>query len=114
MEPAVIDPFLEIDPHGSECGERAAPVEARVDILGGDLADPVVHGASPCEAGGSAGRRFWSSNTSRFGHPPAGKLQPISLACIIPWPWGGRLHESQSGTAVGRGRQRSEEHTSEL
>src|SRR5262252_8193723 len=44
MEPAIVDALLEIDAHGAERRERAAPVETGVDVLGADLADPVIHG----------------------------------------------------------------------
>src|SRR6185295_3880047 len=47
VQAAVIDPLLEIDPHGAERGQCAAPVVARVDVLGGDLADGVVHRLTP-------------------------------------------------------------------
>src|SRR5262249_17018203 len=48
VQPAIVDAFLEIHPHGAERRQRAAPVVARVDILGADLADRLVHGGSPC------------------------------------------------------------------
>ena len=44
VQAAVVDPLLEIDPHGAERRQRAAPVVARVDVLGADLADGIVHG----------------------------------------------------------------------
>ena len=47
VQAAVIDALLEIDPHDAERRQRAAPVEARVDVLGADLlglARDVVHG----------------------------------------------------------------------
>jgi hypothetical protein len=47
VQAAVIDAFLEIDSHGAERRQRARPVVARVDVLGGDLADGIVHGRAP-------------------------------------------------------------------
>src|SRR3954469_7988674 len=44
VQPAVVDALLEIDTHGAESRQRTAPVVARVDVLGGDLANGVVHG----------------------------------------------------------------------
>ena len=44
VEAAVIDPFLEIDPHGAERRQRPAPVVAWIDVVGADLADRIVHG----------------------------------------------------------------------
>ncbi len=48
----VIDALLEIDPHGAEHRQMAAPIVARVDVLGGDLdriaPGNVVHGVLPC------------------------------------------------------------------
>src|SRR6266850_4509619 len=44
MEPAVVDALLEIDPHGAKRRKRTAPVETGVDVLGADLANPVIHG----------------------------------------------------------------------
>src|SRR5262249_11029363 len=49
-EPAVVDALLEVDSHGSERRQRAAPVEARVDVLGANLANGLVHGDLPCRA----------------------------------------------------------------
>ena len=37
VQPAVIDALLEIDPHDAERRQRAAPVVARVDVLGADF-----------------------------------------------------------------------------
>src|SRR6266496_1055522 len=48
VQPAVIDPFLEVDPHGAERRQRAGPVVTRVDIVGADLADRLVHGSLSC------------------------------------------------------------------
>src|SRR5205814_2316315 len=54
---------LEIDPHGAECGERARPVVARVDVLGADLkrfAGALVHGYLPgLLMAGPLGRLRW-------------------------------------------------------
>src|SRR5205814_632881 len=47
MEPPVVDPLFEVDPHGAERRQRAAPVVARVDVFCADLADGVVHGHAP-------------------------------------------------------------------
>src|SRR5262249_13549131 len=47
VQPAVVDALLEVDTHGAERRQRAAPVETGIDILGADLADPVIHDASP-------------------------------------------------------------------
>src|SRR6185369_4276055 len=44
VQPAVVDALLEIDAHGAERRQSARPVVARIDVLGGDLADRVVHG----------------------------------------------------------------------
>src|SRR5262249_45612952 len=44
VETPVIDALLEIHAHGSERRQRAAPVVARVDVVGADLADRLVHG----------------------------------------------------------------------
>ena len=48
VQPAVVDALLEIDAHDAERGQRAAPVVARVDVLGADLhrvaLGDVVHG----------------------------------------------------------------------
>ena len=47
---AIIDPLLEIDAHGAEHRQMAAPVVARVDVLGADrlrIAGDVVHGVLP-------------------------------------------------------------------
>ena len=44
MEAAVVDAFLEIDPHDAERRQRAGPIVARIDVVGADLADRVVHG----------------------------------------------------------------------
>ena len=48
VKAAVIDALLEIDPHGAEHRQMAAPIVARVDVLGGDLDRialcDVVHG----------------------------------------------------------------------
>jgi len=48
VQPAVIDPFLEVDPHDAERRQRPAPVVTRVDIVGADLADRLVHGSLSC------------------------------------------------------------------
>ena len=37
VQAPVIDPLLEIDRHGAERRQRAAPIVARVDVLGADL-----------------------------------------------------------------------------
>src|SRR6185437_13027634 len=58
MQTPVIDAFLEVDAHDAECGQRASPVVARVDVLGVDLqriARSLVHGVSPLFPGPSAG-----------------------------------------------------------
>ena len=50
VQPPVIDALLEIDAHDAERRQRAAPVVARVDVLGADcvrLARDVVHGSAP-------------------------------------------------------------------
>ena len=44
VQTAVVDALLEIDPHGAERRQRAAPIVARIDVFGGDLADGLVHG----------------------------------------------------------------------
>jgi hypothetical protein len=50
VQPAVVDALLEVDAHGAERGQGAAPVVARVDVLGADLdrvaLGDVVHGIS--------------------------------------------------------------------
>ena len=46
VQAAVVDALLEVDAHGAERRQRAAPVVARVDVLGADLADGLVHGVS--------------------------------------------------------------------
>src|SRR5205085_4002485 len=48
VQPAVIDPLLEIDSHRAERRQRPAPVVARVDVVGADLADRLVHGSLSC------------------------------------------------------------------
>jgi hypothetical protein len=37
VQPAIVDAFLEIDTHDAERRQRAAPVEARIDVLGPDF-----------------------------------------------------------------------------
>ncbi len=37
VQPPIVDALLEIDPHGAERRQRAAPVVARIDILGAEL-----------------------------------------------------------------------------
>ena len=37
MQPAVINPLLEIDAHGAERRQRATPIVARVDVLGANF-----------------------------------------------------------------------------
>ena len=44
MQAAVIDALLEIDAHDAERRQRAAPIVARIDVFGADLADGLVHG----------------------------------------------------------------------
>jgi hypothetical protein len=48
VQPAVIDAFFEVDSHGAERRQRPAPVVARVDVVGADLADRFVHGGLSC------------------------------------------------------------------
>ena len=61
---AVVDALLEIDAHGAERRQRAAPIVARVDVLGGDLpwlARSFVHGVLlvlAIRALGTAARAF--------------------------------------------------------
>ena len=47
VQAAIVDAFLEIDAHGTERRQRAAPVVAWVDVLGADrqwVARSLVHG----------------------------------------------------------------------
>ena len=67
VQPPVIDALLEIDPHDAERRQRAAPVVARVDVVGADLADRIVHGgllrsflSSRCGPIGAQGRPGYS------------------------------------------------------
>src|SRR6516165_7268907 len=47
VETAIVHPLLEIDPHGAERRQRAAPVVARIDVFSADLADRFVHLSPP-------------------------------------------------------------------
>src|SRR5262249_52683237 len=60
MEAEEVDPVLEIEPQGSERGQRATPVVTRVDVLGADLADRVVHGPLLRSSG-----VWWASSPAR-------------------------------------------------
>ncbi len=55
MEASIIDPLLEIDAHDPERRQCAIPVVARVDVVGADLADGVVHEALLDFVGGGQG-----------------------------------------------------------
>ncbi len=47
MHAPVVDALLEVDAHGAEHRQMAAPIEARIDVLGADLrrvAGDIVHG----------------------------------------------------------------------
>jgi len=61
VQALIIDALLEIDAGDAERGQRAAPVVARVDVFGADLADDLVHLGLPrtvcfCGAGASGDR----------------------------------------------------------
>ena len=47
VQPPVINPLLEIDTHDAERRQRAPPVEARIDVLGADLVNGLVHDDLP-------------------------------------------------------------------
>ena len=66
VQAAVIDALLEIDAHGAERRQRAPPVVARVDVLGGDLADGIVHGLSPSIVGARARSAHYSRSGDLF------------------------------------------------
>jgi hypothetical protein len=60
VQPLIIDALLEIDAGDAERRQRAAPIVARVDVLGADFTDGLVHGSSPSRelAGRPYSRRF--------------------------------------------------------
>ena len=44
VQAAVIDPFLEVDPHGAQRRQGAALIEPRIDVVGADFAHSLFHG----------------------------------------------------------------------
>ena len=60
VQAAVVDPLLEIDPHGAERRQRAAPVVARVDVLGAGVLRRVFSGVLwwRCSCWGGGGREL--------------------------------------------------------
>ena len=83
VQAAEIDALLEVDAHDAERGQRAAPVVARVDVLGADLTDGLVHGSlleGSCTAGdtGSGLQHYRRSRRAltRARPPVTGRFAP--------------------------------------
>jgi len=52
VEPRKVDPLLEVDRRGSQGGQRAVPPIVRIDVLGANFLDGLVHGPPPSTARG--------------------------------------------------------------
>src|SRR6185437_10069041 len=70
VQPAIVDAFLEIDAHGAERRQSAAPIVARVDVLGADLqrvARSLVHGGLLLPSQAACADGFGCAYTPRHG-----------------------------------------------
>ena len=86
VQPAVIDPLLEIDAHGAERRQGPTPVVARVDVVGVDLADGLVHGCVSSRIlllGRRCGGRRCANYSARLALKGTALLRGAASICIL-------------------------------